>query len=408
MEKISEMIKRMCPEGVERVPFEECASFIRGITYNKKQESTNETLSHKVLRANNITLGTNCINFNDVKLVKKEVTVRSNQWLIADDILICAGSGSKEHVGKVAFIEKDIDYTFGGFMAVIRTKTNVLPRYLFHILISNYFKEYLSVALNSTTINNLSLSVMAGFEIPLPPLPIQQEIVRILDSFTQLQSNLEAELVSRQKQYEFYRNKLLTFDKDDKSVEWKAVKDIFETRNGYTPSTNNPIYWDEGCIPWFKMEDIREKGHILSDSNLHITNMAIKGKGLFKANSIILATSATIGEHALILTEHLSNQRFTNFYPNKCYVDRINMKYMHYYFFIIDKWCKEHTIQGSFAGVNMTELYHYTLPIPSKDRQQEIVSILDTFESLITNLKKEIEARKKQYEYYREQLLTFE
>lgn len=380
MEKISEMIKRMCPEGVQRVRLDSVCTFVRGMTITAK-----DTIKGDVP----------VIAGGQTPSYYHNVANRNGESIVV------AGSGA--YAGFVTYWNIPI-YVSDAF--TVEPQEVLIPKYLFFFLKQNQKKIFDTQ--KGAGVPHVHGKDIAGFLIPLPPLVIQQEIVCILDSFTQLQSNLEAELVSRQKQYEFYRNKLLTFDKDDKSVEWKAVRDIFETRNGYTPSTNNPIYWDEGCIPWFKMEDIREKGHILSDSNLHITNMAIKGKGLFKANSIILATSATIGEHALILTEHLSNQRFTNFYPNKCYVDRINMKYMHYYFFIIDKWCKEHTIQGSFAGVNMTELYHYTLPIPSKDRQQEIVSILDTFESLITNLKKEIEARKKQYEYYREQLLTFE
>ena len=107
-------------------------------------------------------------------------------------------------------------------------------------------------------------------------------------------------------------------------VEWKEIKEVFETRNGYTPSTTNESFWEGGDIPWFKMEDIRDNGGILNDSYLHITDAAVKGKGLFKANSILLATSATIGEHALITIDHLSNQRFTNLYPKAKFEHIIN------------------------------------------------------------------------------------
>ncbi|MBR6273299.1 MAG: restriction endonuclease subunit S, partial [Bacteroidales bacterium] len=79
-------------------------------------------------------------------------------------------------------------------------------------------------------------------------------------------------------------------------VEWKKLGEVFEMRNGYTPSKADPNFWTNGDIPWFRMEDIRERGRILSDSFLHITSEAIKGKGLFKANSFILSTTATIGE----------------------------------------------------------------------------------------------------------------
>ena len=191
-------------------------------------------------------------------------------------------------------------------------------------------------------------------------------------------------------------------------VEWKELKEIFETRNGYTPSTTNESFWEGGNIPWFKMEDIRDKGGILNDSYLHITETAVKGKGLFKANSILLATSATIGEHALITVDHLSNQRFTNLYPKAKYEHEINMRYVYYYMFKIDEWCKQHVNQGGFASVDMCGLYRLAFPIPSLEEQTRIVGILDTFTSAIDNLKEQIAQRRKQYEYYRDQLLDLE
>ncbi len=84
-------------------------------------------------------------------------------------------------------------------------------------------------------------------------------------------------------------------------VEWRTLGEVFEMRNGYTPSKSNPAYWEDGTIPWFRMEDLRTSGRILEDSIQHITPEAVKGKGLFKAGSILMATTATIGEHALLL-----------------------------------------------------------------------------------------------------------
>lgn len=191
-------------------------------------------------------------------------------------------------------------------------------------------------------------------------------------------------------------------------VEWKKLGEVFETRNGYTPSTKDDGFWVGGTIPWFKMDDIRDCGTILSDSKLHVTEKAIKGKGLFKANSIILATSATIGEHALITIEHLCNQRFTNFYPKEGFAKSINMKYIYYYMFLIDKWCQQHTHQGGFASVDMDGLYKLPIPIPSISEQTRIVGILDTFTASIENLKQQIAQRRKQYEHYRDQLLDLE
>ena len=84
-------------------------------------------------------------------------------------------------------------------------------------------------------------------------------------------------------------------------VEYKVIEEVFDIKNGYTPSKSNSDFWENGTIPWFRMEDIRNNGRILSDSIQHITEAAVKGK-LFPANSIIMSTTATIGEHALVLT----------------------------------------------------------------------------------------------------------
>lgn len=408
MEKISEMIERMCPEGVKRVSFEECATYTRGITYNKKQESTNEALSHKVLRANNITLGSNCLNFDDIKLVTKDVSVKSNQWLVANDILICAGSGSKEHVGKVAFIDKEINYTFGGFMAVIRSKANTLPRYLFHLLISSSFKEYLSVALNSTTINNLSLGVMAGFEIPLPPLPIQQEIVRILDSFTQLQSNLEAELAARQKQYEYYRNKLLTFEEGDDSVEWKTLGEIGTILRGNGLQKSDFSEEGVGCIHYGQI--YTRLGFSCDKTLTYVPEQLAKSLTKVEPGNLVIACTSENVEDVCKSVVWLGNEDIVTGGHACVFKHNENPKYIGYCFITNDFFNqkKKYAYGAKVIDIKTEKLAQIIIPIPSLQRQQEIVTTLDTFESLIANLKQEIEARKKQYEYYREQLLTFE
>ncbi len=147
-------------------------------------------------------------------------------------------------------------------------------------------------------------------------------------------------------------------------VEWKPLGEVFEIRTGYTPSKKNSAFWEEGMIPWFRMEDLRAYGGLLSDSIQHITPQAVKGKGLFKAGSIILATSATVGEHALLLTDALTNQRFTNFNLRTAFTDRVLPKFAYYFFFKIDAWCKEHVFTGTFPSVDMKNLRKQPFPLP--------------------------------------------
>ncbi len=194
-------------------------------------------------------------------------------------------------------------------------------------------------------------------------------------------------------------------------VGFKTLEEVFEIRNGYTPSKNNPEFWKNGTIPWFRMEDIRENGRILKDSIQHITPKALKGKKLFPKNSIIISTTATIGEHALLIVDSLANQRFT-FLSKKANCDlALDMKFFFYQCFLLGEWCRNNTNVSGFASVDMTAFKKYKFPIPPLEIQQEIVKILDQFSALTTDLQSgipaEIELRKKQYEYYREKLLAF-
>lgn len=180
-------------------------------------------------------------------------------------------------------------------------------------------------------------------------------------------------------------------------IEFKALSEIFDMRNGYTPSKANEEYWNNGTINWFRMEDIRANGKRLNDSIQKITPEAVKKGVLFKANSIALSTSATIGEHALLEVDCLTNQRFTVFTLKKKFEFMVDMEFANYYFDIIDTWCRGHLNQGNFASVDMEALKKYEIPLPPIEIQQEIVRILDKFTKLETELQAELEARKKQY-----------
>ncbi len=317
--------------------------------------------------------------------------------------------------------------------SVIPNET-LINRYLYYVL-TNMQNYLYSISNRSAIPYSISSNNIMQIKIPIPPLEIQQEIVKILDAFTELNTELKA----RKKQYEYYRNMLLDFNdinqshKDAKEklahktypkrlkallqtlapdgVGFKTLEEVFEIRNGYTPSKNNPEFWKNGTIPWFRMEDIRENGRILKDSIQHITPKALKGKKLFPKNSIIISTTATIGEHALLIVDSLANQRFT-FLSKKANCDlALDMKFFFYQCFLLGEWCRNNTNVSGFASVDMTAFKKYKFPIPPLEIQQEIVKILDQFSALTTDLQSgipaEIELRKKQYEYYREKLLAF-
>ena len=208
-----------------------------------------------------------------------------------------------------------------------------------------------------------------------------------------------------------YLEKLL----DGVEVEWKKLADVFQLKNGYTPSKSKKEFWENGTVPWFRMDDIRENGQILDESLQKVSESAIKGGKLFPENSIIIATSATIGEHALIRVPFLANQRFTNLSLKPVYKDTFNNKFIFYYCFMLADWCKKNTTMSSFASVDMDGFKKYPFPIPCPNNpekslaiQAEIVRILDAFTAMTAELTAELNMRKKQYNYYRDQLLSFE
>ena len=256
------------------------------------------------------------------------------------------------------------------------------------------------------------ISKYSKFKIPVPPMEVQREIVRILDSFTLLTAELTAELTARKKQYEFYRDFLLNFNEDQSEIEWDVIDNIFIMKNGYTPSKANKDFWENGTISWYRMEDIRENGRILSESIQKITPQAVKGGKLIPKNSIIVATTATIGEHALAIADSfLMNQQFTSFTIRELLKDKLDIKFVFYYFFKICEWCKQNTNSSSFPSVDMAKLKKVKFPVPSPQTQQKVIEILDKFDTLVKSitdgLPREIELRRKQYEYYREKLLNF-
>ena len=291
-------------------------------------------------------------------------------------------------------------------------------RYLYQFL--KFQEKFFMNSQHGAGIPALAISKLNKHLIPVPPLSVQQEIVRILDKFTQLEAELEAELDCRKRQYEYYRDMLLTFNEvvggGSRSLifsdlQWKTLGEIFNLKNGYTPSKANKEYWENGAIPWFRMEDIRENGGILNTSLQKVAEVAVKGGKLFPANSIIVATSATIGEHALITVPFLANQRFTVLSLKPEYADKFNIYFLYYYCFILDNWCQKNTSISSFPSVDMNGFRRFQIPIPPIEEQERIAGILDKFDTLVNSisegLPREIELRRKQYEYYREKLLSF-
>lgn len=187
-------------------------------------------------------------------------------------------------------------------------------------------------------------------------------------------------------------------------VEYKTIGELFDVKNGYTPSKNNKYFWKNGNIPWFRMDDIRTNGNILNDATQHITELAIKNRK-FPKDSLIVATTATIGVHALIKCDFVCNQQLTCVAIKEKLKNDLNIKFCFYYFDIIDEQCKKIANQGGgMPIVSLEKMKKLVFPIPPLEVQCEIVHILDDFTLLSAELSAELKARREQFNYFRSKL----
>ena len=401
--------------GVEWKALKDIGIYVRGLVYNKSSESS-DGQGYKVLRANNITLSENSLNFDDVKIVNFDTKVKKDQKLRCNDILISAASGSREHVGKVAFIEADIDYYFGGFMGVIRCSTSMIPRYAFHILTSQHFKIYLDEMLNSSTINNLNSAVMGDFKFPIPcpdnpqkSLEIQAEIVRILDAMTAHTAELTAELTARKKQYDYYRDKLLSFEEDVYEFPLTDIcTSIADGDHQAPPQTSTGINF-------VTISNISKNGFIDFSKTKYVPddyykNLASKRKPRF--GDVLYTVVGSIGipvfidfEKEFTFQRHVAILRFKT--------ELVNPKYVFHFMRSRIFFNKANSVAMGAAQKTITlgTLGKLKISLPSLERQNNIVAILDKFDSLANSitdgLPREIELRQKQYAYYRDLLLSF-
>ena len=264
---------------------------------------------------------------------------------------------------------------------------------------------------NSGSVSNLNADIIKALPIPIPPLRVQARIVEILDKFTQLEAELEAELEARNKQYDFYRNRLLDFaHRDDLKgqVEWKTLGEICEkVCSGGTPLTSHSKYY-EGNIPWLRTQDIDWQE--IHDTEIKITEEAIANSSakLIPENCVIVAMyGATAAKACINKIPLTTNQACCNLQ-----IDEKQAHYKYAYYWICNEYERLRAQgEGSQSNLNAKKIKSYPIPLPPLSEQRRIVEILDRFDTLTNSisegLPREIALRRKQYEYYRDALLRF-
>lgn len=238
------------------------ADYVRGLTYGKGDESELPTVN-AVLRAQNVSVEESRLVLDDLRYLRPDFEGSPEKRLRADDILVCSSSGSKAHMGKVAFVPSAIPFFFGGFMGVLRSRREFIePRFLFRLLTSQHHKTFLAGLTEGANINNLKLTEYLEYEIPLPPLEEQRRIVVEIEGYQKVLDGARQILAGYKPQFEA--------EPDWPMAELRSLTSI---SSGGTPSKANADYWT-GTIPWVSAKDMKTPQ--LSDAQLHVSESAIK------------------------------------------------------------------------------------------------------------------------------------
>ncbi|MEG3342635.1 restriction endonuclease subunit S [Streptococcus suis] len=244
-------------------------------------------------------------------------------------------------------------------------------------------KKYVSSGMGNP---KLMSNVMAKIKVPIPPLEIQEEIVKILDKFTEYVTELTTELTLRQKQYSFYRDKLLSFEDEVYQVEWKTLGDIAKLKNGKDWKSLSvgdvPVYGSGGAMGEFVSEYAYNKPTVLIPRKGSISNIFYLEKPFWNVDTI---------------------------YYTEIDDSQVVPRYLYYYLTTID--LESMATNPTRPSLTQAILDKIPIPVPSLPIQQRIVQVLDNFDAVCNDLSiglpKEIELRQKQYDYFREKLLTF-
>ena len=379
MSRLDDLITEFCPDGVEYKRLEDIAH------YSSDRIDANEVDSYSYIGVDNLLPG------KQGKTVSNYVPTegRLNRFL-GGDILI---RNIRPYLKKIWLATHD-GGTNGDVLAIRANDHNIIsPEYLFYVLSSDLFFLYDMQNAKGAKMPRGDKTAIMKYSIPLPPLPVQREIVRILDNFTELTAELTAgltaELAARRKQYEYYRDLLLTFGDE---VDWKMLSEIADIGTGNS-NTNEEL--EVGDYPFFvRSQEVRRKNTYEYDETAIITSG--DGVGVGKIFHYIEGKYAL---HQRAYRIHITDNGILSKY------------YFYYMKSAFLPYIEKNSFHSSVTSIRRPMLNNFPVPIPPLKEQERIVAILDRFDALVNDITQdlpaEIAARRKQYEYYRDKLLTF-
>ncbi len=316
------------------------------------------------------------------------------------------------NIGSIGYFKNDLSGLVSPMYVVFKIdKNRILKEYLYLFIKSKYCINKINSLTESGARFRFDFERWGLINIPLPPIPVQKEIVRILDKFTKHKAELIAELTARKQQYIYYREQLFSFEESE--VDWKSLNEIGEFQRGKRFVRTDLISQGVPTIHYGEM--YTHYGTWAAETKSFVSEELVKNKNLRvaeKGDVIIVAAGETI-EDLGKGTAWLGNEGVV--IHDACFSFRspLHPKYVAYFTRTrqYHDQIRKHISSGKISAINSKGLSKVIIPVPSKDEQERIITILDKFDILTTSisegLPKEIELRKKQYEYYRDLLLTF-
>lgn len=414
MTKLEELINEFCPNGVEYKRFDEACTLNARIGWQRLTKAEYKTTGDYMLITGTDFTTSYTINYDSCVYVSEDRYSQDSKIQIKNGDVLITKDGTLGKVAQVNFLP--MPATLNGGVFVVRPKDNsLLPRYIMHFLLSDHFQKVVDQRKTGSTISHLTQALFSRLQIPVPPLPVQEEIVRILDSFTELTAeltaNLTAEITARKKQYEYYRDSLLTTDFSN--AKRGVILDMLSQPITDGPHTT-PSFVEHG-IPFLSAEAVfdgrihfdKKRGDITPEFD----NECCKKYKPQKGDIFVVKSGSTTGKVGYVDTDI----RFNIWSPLAAL--RVNSENSDRFLFHllqstqIQSQVKAKASHGSQPNLSMRALEQFEVDIPPLDVQIKIANVLDNFDSICSDLKiglpAEIEARKKQYEFYRDKLLSF-
>ena len=385
MNKIDKLINELCPNGVEFKKIDELCDITRGKVMSKDfiRNNYGDYPVYSSQTENNGELG------------------RISTYEFEGEYLTWTTDGA--NAGSVFY--RNGKFSVTNVCGLLKVKNNIISTKFLYYILAIEAPKYVNAGMGNP---KLMSNVMARIKVAVPPMEVQNEIVHILDDFTLLSAELSAELKARQKQYEYYSEKLLNDDCEGSYVRLGDITKIIT--KGTTPKkfTNSGINFIK--TEAFEGININKDKLSFVDEETHTTFLK---RSMLEENDILFTIAgATIGKMAVVNKELLpanTNQALAIIRLK----DNINTNYIKFILqsSFMKKYIKKCVKGSAQPNLNLQQLNDFVVPFPSNEKQIEIMDILEKFEKLSNDifegLPAEIEARQKQYEYYRDKLLTF-